>query len=310
MHGWPAGEAELRVARCQAALLEVGFDCLMITDDRQFYYFVGYDGTIQRARPRFFFIPARGAPVVLVAPNLETIVRECSPFPDVRLYTTMGRLPLDEVVAILRELIGTSGRVGAELGREQRIGMSVLDFLRLRDAVPAYPCDDAADVLWCLRLVKTPFEQDALRRTLAIANQSVPQAFGSIRPGMTEIEIADLFAVTLRAHGAHRAGAAVVSGAGSYFRSMAPPRPRAVERGDMVWADVAASVDGYWCDFSRAATVGPATQTQRDHQRLVREITAAGVAAVRSGVRASEVATVCDRAMAARGLEFNSGALR
>src|SRR5437660_5681266 len=193
MHGWPAGEAELRVARCQAALLEAGFDCLMITDDRQFYYFVGYDGTIQRARPGSFFIPGRGAPVVLVAPNLETIVRECSPFPDVRLYTTMGRLPLDEVVAILRELIGTSGRVGAELGREQRIGMSVLDFLRLRDAVPAYQWDDAADVLWGLRLVKTPFEQDALRRTLAIANQSVPQAFGSIRPGMTEIEIADLF---------------------------------------------------------------------------------------------------------------------
>ena len=78
----------------------------------------------------------------------------------------------------------------------------------------------------------------------------------------------------------------------------------------MVWADVAASVDGYWCDFSRAATVGPATPTQRNHQRLVTEVTAAGVAAVRSGVRASEVASVCDRAMAARGLEFNSGALR
>src|SRR5438552_18550009 len=120
MHAWPTGEGQLRVARCQTALEQVGLDCLMITDDRQFYYFVGYDGTIQRARPRFLFIPAHGVPVVLVAPNLETIVRECSPFPDVSLYTTKGRLPLGEVVAILRELIGTSGRIGSEWGPEQR----------------------------------------------------------------------------------------------------------------------------------------------------------------------------------------------
>lgn len=303
-------EYELRISQAQKAMVQSGLDCLMISNERNFCYFTGFQGGVQVARPRFVFIPASGLPVVLVAPNFETVIREVSPFPDVRLYSAMGTLAVTEVMAILRELIGSSGKVGVELGYEQRLGTSVCDFLRLRDASPTYSWDDAAELLWGLRMVKTPSELATMRKCIETANVVFPLAFAAIRPGMTEVEISRLFVDLLRVHGADGGNAAVVSGKGHYFRSMAPPRSRRVESGEMVWVDLSAEVAGYRCDFSRAAILGVPTAEQLALQRAIHEVTTTAVESVRPDVVAADVSAVCDREMTSRGLSFNTGALR
>src|SRR5205807_4819512 len=129
-------EYELRVQRTRDALAGAGFDCLMVTDENNFFYYTGYGGFIQRARPRFVFIPANGAPVVLVGANIANTIHEISAIPDIRTYSSVGAAPLPDILTILRELVGPSGRIGAEMGLEQRLGMSMLDFMSLQAAVP------------------------------------------------------------------------------------------------------------------------------------------------------------------------------
>jgi Xaa-Pro dipeptidase len=305
-----AQEYNLRIQRTRAALVESGFDCLMVTDENNFFYYTGYGGFIQRARPRFVFIPAIGTPVVLVGVNIASTIREISAIPDVRAYSSVGAAPLPDLLAILHELVGPSGRIGAEMGLEQRLGMSVLDFMNLQAAVPNYRWGDAAELLWSLRMVKTPAEVSAMRKANQVATEGIPRGFSALRRGMTEIEVSDVFVHSLRAAGAHAAQAAVVSGVGDYSRTAVRPRPRSIALGDMVWVDVGLHVGGYWCDVSRAATVGTSSPEQTRLQRTIHEATAAMIDAVRPGLTASELAGICDREMASRHLSSNSGVNR
>jgi Xaa-Pro aminopeptidase len=83
----------------------------------------------------------------------------------------------------------------------------------------------------------------------------------------------------------------LTSGAGSYGRLLSTPRQRVIERGEMVWLDLAARVDGYWSDHSRAGIVGgEPTAEQVELQSRVVAATQAGIAAVRPGVALGAVA--------------------
>ena len=54
----------------------------------------------------------------------------------------------NSIYKAFEEIGGTMGQVGVELGREQRLGMSYQDFLRVQDALPAISFVDAADTFW------------------------------------------------------------------------------------------------------------------------------------------------------------------
>jgi|SRR5579872_3964907 len=303
-------EYELRVQRTQSALVRDGLDCLMITDDDNFFYYTGYGGFVQRSRPRFVLIPASGHPVVLVASNIDVIIHEVSALPDIRTYSSIGVAPVDDVLSILRQLLGSTGRIGAELGYEQRLGMSELDFVKLKASAQGFEWTDAASLLWGLRMVKTPAELGLLRRANLAASAGIPQAFNALRSGMTEIEVSEIFVHTLKACGAQGAQCAVFSGSSGYARTTARPRPQTIAPGDMMWIDVATHVGGYWCDVSRAATIGPASEAQSALQRLIHEATIATIATLRAGVKAADVASTCEGEMVARGLMTNSGVNR
>ena len=44
----------------------------------------------------------------------------------------------------------------------------------------------------------------------------------------------------------------ITSGPGGYERFVSGPRDRRLQRGDMVWADLGFTADGYWSDYCRA----------------------------------------------------------
>jgi hypothetical protein len=67
---------------------------------------------------------------------------------DIREYPKVGEVPIEIVKRAFEEIGGTMGQVGAELGREQRLGMSYQDFLRVQDSLPAISFFDAADIFW------------------------------------------------------------------------------------------------------------------------------------------------------------------
>lgn len=306
----PEQEYLSRIARVGELMEEVEIDDLLITGDRNVFYFTGYKGMVQLARPRFVFISQKHEPTVVVPANLAVTLRELCPSFDVRVYRTMGSTPIRELLDLLREKAAPSSRIGVEIGYEQRIGMPFVDFATLRNAAEQFYWVDASDLLWRARSVKTEWEQAMVRKAAEGMARAIRRAFNRVHPAMTEIAVEREF---LRAFidedlaGGH---VDIVSGQGHYFRTMAPPRERPLRFGDMLWVDAMANFGGYWADYSRAGVVGPPTDEQTATQRAIHETTLQGLSAIRPGVATAAVAAVCNEEMRRRNLQFNSGALR
>ena len=77
---------------------------------------------------------------------------------ELREYPKVGKMPIEIVKKAFEEIGCKMGRVGAELGREQRLGISYQDFIKVQDALPAISFADAADIFWQLRMVKSEAE--------------------------------------------------------------------------------------------------------------------------------------------------------
>lgn len=86
----------------------------------------------------------------------------------------------------------SGGRIGAELGREQRLGLSFNDFIELTRVLPGAEFLDAADVLWGLRMVKSEAEIACMRRAGEITSLAFKKCFSRVRAGMTDKEAAKI----------------------------------------------------------------------------------------------------------------------
>lgn len=146
-----------------------------------------------------------------------------------------------------------------------------------------------------LRAVKDPGEVDRIERAAAIADE----ALGEIRPmlgeGRSEAEVALALDTAMRRLGAEdRAFETIVASGPNAAKPHARPGGRRISPGDPVVVDFGARYDGYRSDMTRTFCVG--APPEGDLARMfdvVAEAQAAGVAAVRSGVAAGEIDTVC-----------------
>ena len=71
---------------------------------------------------------------------------------------------------------------------------------------------------------------------------------------------------------------------------MAPPSGKRLKRGDMVTTELTPCVDGYYAQICRTLVVGEANAEQKAAHALWREAMEAGIATVRDGVTAADIA--------------------
>jgi Xaa-Pro aminopeptidase len=287
-------------------------DALLLTEDRNFFYFTGAGGATPRedkARPQFVVVPLAGEVTALVSHARAIAFRESSWVPALRTYNGLGTdLVRGAVADLIQEAAPRARAVGMELGYEQRLGMSVADYEALRARFPDRRCVDASRLLWDLRMVKSAAELTRLERAVGITDQAFAAVLPTLRPGLTEREIAGRLQAEMGRLGASTSWVLIQSG--TYDRGGLVARDRPVQAGELVWVDMGANVLGYWADFCRAAVLGTPTAHQQQVQADVREITHLGIEAVRPGVPVAEVARVCAREMDHRGLVFNTWGVR
>lgn len=140
-----------------------------------------------------------------------------------------------------------------------------------------------------LRLVKTPAELEAIGRAAAIADQALAEVLPTIA-GRTEQAFALDLEMAMRRHGAERLAFETIVASG--VRGSLPhghPTQKIVEPGELVTIDFGAYVEGYHSDETVTVGVGPVSSRQRELFDLVHQAQAAGIAAVKPGVRVSEV---------------------
>jgi Xaa-Pro dipeptidase len=299
---FPPSEYEQRVDRALGLMEQAGLDALMVTGDftasQNYRYFSGHvprDFQANSARPHIFVLTKEGKAALCVhffseAPARQTWVE------DIHVYTQPFKA--DDILAVL-DLAGvSSGSIGVELGLDQRLMMPVGDYERAKERLPGCTFDDAADLLWKLRMVKTPAEVECIAEADRINNEALQTTFAQAEIGMTEREIYDLCAKALIEKGSNLPPFSQMTISSSLRHKgrglvtpFSGPTDEPLERGDVVFIDSGAVHRGYWGEFNRMAVLGEPTDDQVRWHELTRRIVRRSIDEVlRPGI-------TCDAAM-------------
>ncbi len=294
--------------RCDKAreLLEKGdLKGLFITEGGNYTYFSGGSRDFSFSRPHTMLLPRKGEPVAIIQRFPEwNRVREIW-FDDVRIYDTMLGLPVEMVVEAMKAMGMGEGRVGAELGYEQRLGISPNDFVKLKEALPKVEFVNAADVFWGVRVVKSPEEIARNRRACEITVRAYNALFPSLHEGMSEREIVHRFFLLQVVMGGSSPWGFINSGPENYDSIGGGPTTRRIQKGNQIWVDGGCLYREYGSDFCCAGTVGPPSDEQRKMQKMVADITKAVVDAVRPGMRACDIDAVNRAEWEKRGYDYS-----
>lgn len=286
-------ELQRRRTGVQRLMQQPGLEALFISGEENFIYYIGVSGTLGQytsfTRPAIAVIPAQGEPIAIVGGNTAQVVRLYHK--DVRDYTSFWGVPVDLLVGALRDAGVRKGRVGFEAGQEQRLGMSYADFERLRAAVPEVQFVDAADLLWKMRMIKSPEETAYMKEAARITGRARQRVFDNLvgrAEGVTHRDIAREFARLMFEEGADRI----------CFIHVTTTMPRnntqiwwdvKLKKGDTLYLDGGAYSRAMCIDYSRLATVGKASADQRQAFKQSREINKRMMEMYKPGVKCSAV---------------------
>jgi Xaa-Pro dipeptidase len=149
--------------------------------------------------------------------------------------------------------------------------------------------DDGAALIDRLLMDKLPAEIDAIRRAAAVADQGYAYFMEIARPGRTQFEVVADVEAFLRKKGAPDNFQIIGSG-GADVRGMTPPSERRLAPGDMVTTELTPAVGGYFAQICRTMVLGKATPAQKKAHAVWLEAMETGIAAVRPGVTAADIA--------------------
>jgi Xaa-Pro aminopeptidase len=141
-----------------------------------------------------------------------------------------------------------------------------------------------------LRVVKDAGEIGALRTACELTCRAFDEVLPSVRPGITERELAVALERRMVDLGADGPGfdTIVASGPNGAIPHHVPTG-RPIARGDLVTMDLGARYAGYHADMTRTVAVGEPADWQREIYQLVAEAQRAGVAAARPGADVQDV---------------------
>jgi len=183
--------------------------------------------------------------------------------------------------------------VGARLDRvaNERLAAAPRRFLPrwLTDPTRSFALSDATALLDRVLMHKSAGEIATLRRTAHLADEAYEEFRRAVRPGRRQFEVAADIEAYLRRRGCPDNFMIIGSGGKDVF-GMTPPSDRRIAAGDLVTTELTPAVDGYFAQICRTLVVGKASERQRRAFGVFVEALEAGIAAVRPGARAADVA--------------------
>lgn len=279
------GEIRARHERAAEALQRSGLDGMLLGDKYNYWYFTGHLSREfdKKMRPMLFLLDSRGVAAAVCYRQAEKELRRTCPDISVHSYEDVP-FDVDVVTEGLRELGLERGRLGMELGENERLGLPYRDLETLVRRHPGLTLEDAGPLTQGLRACKSPFELDALRQASAISLQAWTTALGRFRTGATNAELASIVGAELAAAGSDVNVAGHVT-VGNGVAGVAGYQP-----GDVVWCDFGGTYGGYQADMARRAVYGPPTDAQLDVHQRISDVLATQMKAIGPGVPAREVA--------------------
>jgi Xaa-Pro aminopeptidase len=278
----PKEEIGDRIRRFQSALTLEDLDGAFILQNVDIYYF---SGTLQSS---ILYIPREGSPLLMVSKSYKRAKSESS---------------LDRIIRIngKSDIRNAFSEFKISLPERAGLEMDVLPaslYLWYQEAFPQCRWLDVSSLIRRLRMIKSPYEIDQIRRSARILDQGFHEIKAYIREGMTELEIDGYLSFIARREGhmgilrmrgwnqemtyAHvlsgESGAVVSfldSPHGGTGNTPAVPQGagfRRVKRNEPIGIDYGAGVNGYVADQFRTFVIGDLPPEMAKAHECSREI--------------------------------------
>ncbi|MDI3317454.1 MAG: Xaa-Pro peptidase family protein [Bacillota bacterium] len=281
---------ERRVARLREAMARRGYEAFWITRGPNRYYLSGFRSSAGA------LLITRDRSCLITDFRYVEAARQAAPDFEVHRH---GQGPEEDMLAVGRRILEEESvrRVGFEAGD---LSWAAGEELRRRwEGLEVLPDQDLVEEL---RRVKEPEEVEAVATACRISEEALEETLPLLKPGVREAEFALALEFAMRRRGAEGVAFEFIVASGP--RGALPhgyASERRVEAGDLVTIDFGASWRGYAADITRTVAVGRADEEQRRIYEIVRQAQAAGLAAVRAGVRGGDVDAVARQLIAAEG---------
>jgi Xaa-Pro aminopeptidase len=304
----PLSEYQERFQKCRERASERGLNGLIILGkdpDRvgNLVYLANHRPMVS-IHPSMYGQRGRGYGAVVLPVDGEPILIVTAPYyeiGEVAIEDVRVSLNLPEAIADVVEKLRLHRGVRWGLVGEEIISYTLYrDLLSYLPGVSLYPADD---VLWALRMIKTPLEQARIRDAARVADAGVHTAREAFRRGRTETDVVDAVADALTALGASDLSLTCQSGSHRSGEPLIRPLAsnRVLEPGDLAHMEVRGLYQAYRFDICRAAVVGEPSREQRAIIELANRLLDAIIQHIRPGVRAEEVQILASRMAAEAG---------
>jgi len=296
-HEFPEAEYRGRYERARSLMAGAGFDALLVSEDNNYRYFTGHLPPTKN-RPTLFVLPLEGSPFIIAATYGSAAAQQMSWVQEILEY----EVPLR--AEDLRDALGRAGLSGKIIGTEAHdrffgaagMGVSHGEYRRLQEEMPDATFRDASELIWKLRMVKSPLEQERLAKVCEITGRAYERTFGAARPGMTESEVGRMLIAAMLEEGADlpsqgRPGpcAFLIVDASRPLGELHAPTDKPLGVGDLLHIDTGAIYNGYCADFARLATVGPPSRKQTAQWQEVRRRMDDALSVVRARSRLGDI---------------------
>lgn len=274
-----------RVEKLRTEMEKEGLAALLVTSPYNLRYLTGFTGTTGLAvitlNKAFFITDFR---------YTEQAAKQCAGFEVVK-----NTGPIFEEVAHLVEQENLPN-LGFE---ETQITFSEYSYLEEIVDTALIP---VSDMIETLREIKDEEEIATIRKACEISDAAFTHILTFIKPGMTEIQVANELDFHMRSLGA--SGVSFETIVASGLRSAMPhgvASDKVIESGDFVTLDFGCYYNGYVSDMTRTISVGEPSEKLKEIYQVVLEAQLKVIEAAKAGVTGVELDAVARDHIASKG---------
>ena len=273
----------------ELAFEKKGFDAFLVGSEKNLLYLTGTPGAF------CLLIPKKGENTVFVyGVNYEQTKAEAKGF-KVELLK-VGEKLTDRFASLLKSY------------KIEKIALDALsyDFYRLlsKGFRGHAKLEVQSGLIWNLRKVKDEKELQFMRKAGMITGVGMRAAYETIRPGVTEIEVASEIEYAMRKEGSW--GTAFETIVASGIRSAYPHggcENRKIRKGDLVVVDIGSSYEHYNSDMTRTIVAGKPSEKQEKMFGAVKTAQEKVYRAIRAKAKAKDVDRIARKTIQDAGYE-------
>lgn len=274
-----------RINRLWSTLKNKNIDATFINDPSDTFYFTGFTGSESA------LLLTRKEKLLMIDSRYSTQARgECR---GVRIIETDCKIK--EAINCIKKL-GVRG-----LGYEP--DKLTINQYRELEKTSMIRLESIQGIFKKLRSIKDPGELNILKKTATISSKGFLGVLGSIKPGVTEREIALLLEFQIKKNGADATPFPFIVASGK--RGALPhglASRKKIRKGELVTIDFGATYRGYCSDESCTVIVGKPTEKQKMIYKAVKNAHDEAVEKVRPGIKAHEIDSAARRIVEEAGL--------